>query len=50
MNELLEKISKYNFWDGKLPPLGFERKGYLNMIMQYTGNRGIPRRHPAIRL
>ena len=39
MDELLRKISKYNFWDGKLPPLGFERRDYLSMISQYTGNQ-----------
>jgi uncharacterized protein len=39
MNGILEKIRKYNTWDGKLPNTGFRRDAYLDAIKDYIGNK-----------
>lgn len=39
MNELFEKIRKYNLWDGRYQPGGYERKSYLDRISAQMGNR-----------
>lgn len=39
MQELLNKISKYNLWDSKTFDSGFIRTHYLNNIKKYIGNK-----------
>ena len=39
MKEKLKAIRKYNFWDKKIPKLGFYRAEYADKIFTYTGNR-----------
>ena len=39
MNEILNSISKYNFWNGNLIPSGYARKSYTDKIFQYIGNK-----------
>ena len=39
MKNILEKIRKYNFWDGKNLNTGFIRKDYLDRISGLTGNK-----------
>jgi predicted AAA+ superfamily ATPase len=39
MQQLFEKIKKYNIWDGKSPESGFVRKDYLDKISGYIGNK-----------
>ncbi|MFZ4726840.1 MAG: ATP-binding protein [Paludibacter sp.] len=39
MTENIETIGKYNFWNGNVLDLGFERKEYLEKIDHFTGNR-----------
>lgn len=39
MNDLLQKIRKYNLWDGNRPNQGFLRTSYLEKITGYLGNR-----------
>lgn len=39
MEDYFNKLKKYNFWEGNLPPLGFERKIYTDTIFEYTGNK-----------
>ena len=35
---MIDRICKYNFWNGNVPELGFLRKEYLNKINASTGN------------
>ena len=35
---MIDRIRKYNFWDGNVPELGFLRKEYLDKIKASTGN------------
>ncbi|MFH1514816.1 MAG: ATP-binding protein [bacterium] len=39
MDELFEKIKKYNVWEGHTFHAGLERKAYLERISNYLGNR-----------
>ncbi|MBA4153300.1 MAG: AAA family ATPase [Flavobacterium sp.] len=39
MEDDFESLKKYNFWDGNIPQLGFERETYTNSILEYTGNK-----------
>lgn len=39
MDEFLDLIAPYNFWNGNSLPLGYERKSYTQRLMSYTGNR-----------
>lgn len=39
MEENFALLSKYNFWNGNVPELGFIRVGYTDKIFDYTGNR-----------
>ena len=39
MEEKLNAIRKYNFWDEKNPNLGYYRVDYTDKILTYTGNR-----------
>ncbi|MCL2649890.1 MAG: ATP-binding protein [Candidatus Azobacteroides sp.] len=39
MEENFNKTGKYNFWDEKIPKLGFYRADYADKIFAYTGNR-----------
>lgn len=39
MKEVFNKISKYNFWDAKLPSLGYVRRTYLEKIAEYIDNK-----------
>ena len=39
MKEKFNAIRKYNFWDDKMPELGYFRADYVNKIFAYTGNR-----------
>ena len=39
MKILLEKISKYNTWEGLPFDIGFERGNYLEQIKSYIGNK-----------
>jgi predicted AAA+ superfamily ATPase len=39
MNENIAKISKYNFWSDDPLNLGFERSGYLDKVIRFTGNK-----------
>lgn len=39
MKDYFEKLKKYNFWEGNIPALGFERKFYKNAIIEYIGNK-----------
>lgn len=39
MEEVFNKIRKYNGWDGQFPETGFERSIYLNKISGFIGNR-----------
>ena len=35
---MIEEISKYNFWNGNIPELGFLRAEYTNKIHSSLGN------------
>jgi len=39
MEQLIDDISRYNFWDGKNLNPGFVRKEYLDRISGFTGNK-----------
>ena len=39
MDERLSALWKFNFWNDKLPELGYLRTGYTAKIADYTGNR-----------
>ncbi len=39
MDKLLQKIRKYNLWDGVQPNQGYPRKSYLEKITGYIDNR-----------
>jgi uncharacterized protein len=39
MEEIFDKIRKYNVWDGQEIHIGFERKAYLEKIRGYIGNK-----------
>lgn len=39
MEDNFNDLKKYNFWDGNILQLGFERKEYTNDILEYTGNK-----------
>ena len=39
MEEKFNAIRKYNFWDEKMPELGYYRADYADKIFAYTGNR-----------
>lgn len=39
MTENIARIAKYNFWSGDIFDLGYERKGYLEKINHFSGNR-----------
>lgn len=39
MDEFLNKIAPYNIWDGKILPIGYLRKEYLEKLIKFTGNR-----------
>lgn len=41
MDERLEKIARFNYWNGNSFDNGVERTLYLNRIMPFTGNRVI---------
>lgn len=38
MIENIAKVSKYNFWNGSIPNLGYERVEYHEKIQHFTGN------------
>ena len=38
MEDYFNKLKKYNFWDGNVLALGFERKTYTDTIKDYIGN------------
>ena len=38
MKSLFDKIAKYNFWTGEMPPSGYIRTSYLDKISGFTGN------------
>lgn len=37
MDAIFEKLAQYNFWDGRLPPIGYIRKSYVDNISRYVG-------------
>jgi len=39
MNQIFEKIRKYNIWDGQSLQIGYERKNYLEKITEYIDTR-----------
>ncbi len=39
MEEIIAVLEKYNFWDGKLPAVGFVRDTYLKRIQGFVGNK-----------
>ena len=39
MRELIDKIAKYNFWDGKMVYPGYPRSMYLEKISHFLGNK-----------
>lgn len=39
MKEYFDKIRVYNFWDEKIPELGYYRADYTDKIYSYVGNR-----------
>lgn len=39
MEENFSILTKYNFWDGRIPDSGFFRKAYTDKIFDYTGNK-----------
>ena len=39
MEEKFNAVRKYNFWDEKIPELGYYRADYADKIFAYTGNR-----------
>lgn len=39
MDERFLQIRRYNLWDEELPPIGYERCGYVDRIMKYIGNK-----------
>jgi len=39
MNDKIASISKYNFWNGNCPNLGYKRSGYLDKVDRFSGNR-----------
>lgn len=39
MDEKLDILFKYNFWDGNVPALGFPRNTYTDDIFNYIGNK-----------
>lgn len=39
MDEFLNKIAPYNIWDGKILPIGYLRKEYIEKLIKFTGNR-----------
>ncbi len=39
MKQILEKIRKYNIWDGNALNFGYERNDYLNKITGYIGSK-----------
>lgn len=39
MDERLQLLEKYNFWDGQFPELGLIRQGYVLPIAEAMGNR-----------
>ena len=39
MNSILDKIEKYNCWDGQLFNAGYTRKDYLNQITKLIDNK-----------
>jgi len=39
MEDYFNKLKKYNFWEGNVPSLGFERKTYSDAILDYSGNK-----------
>ncbi len=39
MKSVFNKIAKYNFWEGKMPPIGYLRTIYLEKISRYINNK-----------
>ncbi|WNY24527.1 ATP-binding protein [Methanolapillus millepedarum] len=39
MSERLKRIENYNFWNGNVPELGFQRIAYTDKVFSYVGNR-----------
>lgn len=39
MTENIALIAKYNFWEGNVLDLGYERKEYLEKVQRFSGNR-----------
>lgn len=39
MDEIIENLKKYNYWDGKPVQTGFLRQIYLDKLTRFTGNR-----------
>ena len=39
MDDKIQLLKKYNFWDGNMPPLGFLRKSYTDNILSYSNNK-----------
>lgn len=39
MDEKFRALEKFNFWNGKVPELGFLRKEYTGNIFDYVGNK-----------
>ncbi|TAE18046.1 MAG: ATP-binding protein [Bacteroidetes bacterium] len=39
MHELFDKLKRFNFWDGNVPKLGFERTDYLQKVDGFVNNQ-----------
>lgn len=39
MEDLINAIAKFNFWDGNTPALGYSRTAYVDKIGKYIGNK-----------
>ncbi len=39
MKHILDKIGKYNFWDGQMPSIGYWRTSYIHKITAYLDNK-----------
>jgi len=36
MDAVFEKLAQYNFWDGRMPPIGYLRRAYVDRISRYV--------------
>ena len=39
MNEYFNELSRFNYWNGRLPECGTARKSYTNRMLGYVGNK-----------